>query len=209
MLDSNAGVNFSYGFPMPVERHGHTLAGISAPTLTVPPPRRPGGRVLYLDYDGVLHPEGVYRRRSGPYIAYPRGHELFEHGQLLEEVLKPYADMRIVLSTSWVCVYKGVRRVASRLTPSLRARVVGATYHKQMDVDLFSRMPRGMQVWSDVLRRQPIEWLAIDDDSLHWPSWCRDRLVVTDSVLGISEPTVLEELRVRLAAIHSSNRGAV
>lgn len=111
--------------------------------------------------------------------------------------------MRIVLSTAWVRPYRGsVARVSRRLTPSLQARVVGATYHSRMDPAEFAAAPRGMQIWSDVLRRKPKAWLALDDDWLHWPAWCSDHLVRTDSVLGISEPRVLEELKTKLAKMH-------
>jgi hypothetical protein len=58
-----------------------------------------------------------------------------------------------------------------------------------------------VQIWSDVLRRRPTDWLAIDDDYLDWPSRCRDKLVLTDEALGISAPAVLEELSEKLAAM--------
>nr|MDW3662817.1 HAD domain-containing protein [Paraburkholderia terrae] len=93
------------------------------------------------------------RPGRGPYIESPRGHRLFEHVGLLEKVLLPYPDLRIVLSTSWVRVYKSVARVARKLPPELRARVIGATYHEAVDAELFRQAPRGMQVWSAVLRQ--------------------------------------------------------
>lgn len=59
------------------------------PPPTIPPPVATGGRVLYLDFDGVLHPEDVRRRAGrGPYIASPSGHVLFEHAPLLADVLR-------------------------------------------------------------------------------------------------------------------------
>ena len=157
-----------------------------------------------LDFDGVLHPESVYLlHKRGPTLVNAPGHQLFEHCSLLEEVLAPYPDVRIVLSTSWVRRYRGsVTKVARRLTPGLTARVIGATYHSKMDAAEFASASRGMQVWSDVLRRKPAAWLALDDDYLHWPAWCRDQLVRTDEVLGISEPVVLAELKARLEAMH-------
>jgi len=155
--------------------------------------------VLYLDFDGVLHPEDVRRRAGrGPYIASPSGHALFEHAPLLAGVLRPYPDIRIVLSTSWVRWYRSVHRVARKLPPELSTRVVGATYHEDMDEESFRQAPRGMQVWADVLRRKAAGWLALDDDYLHWPTWCREQLVRTDEVLGISAPHVLEELKTKL-----------
>ncbi|MDD1790151.1 hypothetical protein LU306_28985 [Burkholderia gladioli] len=107
-----------------------------------------------------------------------------------------------MLSTSWGRVYKSVARVARKLTPDLRARVIGAMYHGAMDPESFRQAPRGMQIWADVMRRQPTDWLAVDDDYLHWPAWCRDKLVRTHEVLGISTPVVLAELRAKLARMH-------
>jgi hypothetical protein len=169
-------------------------------------PRRRGGTVLYLDFDGVLHPEEVWRYRgSGPYVASPPGHQVFEHAALLERCLEPYPAVRIVLSTNWVLVFGSVRKVARRLPPGLRERVIGATFHRQMDAAWFRSIPRGMQVWGDVCRREPDAWLALDDDDAGWPAGCRDHLVRTDPVLGIGAPAVLVELQARLAAIYGTD----
>jgi hypothetical protein len=166
-------------------------------------PRVRGGVVLYLDFDGVLHPENVRRGPdTGPYVASPPGHALFEHAALLAQCLEPYPKLRIVLSTSWVRVFRSVRKVARRLPPALRRRVVGATFHGEMNPAWFRSVPRGLQVWGDVCRRQPTAWLALDDDADGWPAVCRAQLVHTDPILGISAPAVLEELRARLASMH-------
>ncbi len=183
------------------------LKEFAGQTYEIPPPRHTGGRVLMLDFDGVLHPESVYLlHKRGPTLIDAPGHSLFEHCGLLEEILLPYVELRIVLSTSWVRRYRGsIQRVARRLTPGLRARVVGATYHSAMDASEFAAAPRGMQVWADVLRRKPAAWLALDDDWLHWPTWCRDCLVRTDPILGISEPSVLAELQTKLASMYEDD----
>jgi hypothetical protein len=182
------------------------LTGLPGEALYVPPPRRVGGRVLFLDYDACLHPGSVYLHpKHGPMLWDTPGHELFEHASLLDSVLAPYPELRIVLSTSWVRRYRGsIARVARRLTPSLQARVIGATYHSRMDAKAFGETPRGMQIWSDVLRRKPAAWLAIDDDDDGWPEWCRDRLVRTHPVLGISALSVLAELEEKLLAMHGA-----
>ncbi|MEX3963335.1 HAD domain-containing protein [Paraburkholderia sp. EG286B] len=158
--------------------------------------------MLYLDFDGVLHPEDVWRRRgSGPYDATPPGHTLLEHAALLVALLAPYPNVHIVLSTSWVRILGSVRKTAHRLPPALRARVVGATFHEEMDAYLFAGMPRGMQVWADVQRRRPHGWLSLDDDGEGWPAMAREHLVLTDPVLGISEPSVYSAIQAKLAAI--------
>jgi hypothetical protein len=162
-------------------------------------PRVVGGCVLYLDLDGVLHPEDVWRSTKGvPYVRSPPGHEVLEHTSLLERVLDPFPDVRIVLSTSWVQALKSVSKVARRLPEDIRVRVVGATYHSRMPADAFTEMPRVMQIVTDVRRRQPTKWLALDDDIRGCPVWCRKNFVQTDPVLGISAPHVLEEMRSKL-----------
>ncbi|WP_408601190.1 hypothetical protein [Paraburkholderia heleia] len=67
------------------------------------------------------------RPGTGPYVASPPGHALFEHAALLARCLAPYRGLGIELSTSWVRVFRSVRKVARRLPPELRRRVVGAT----------------------------------------------------------------------------------
>jgi hypothetical protein len=175
---------------------------LSGPAIFLPPPRRGGGHLLYLDYDGVLHPESVYfYHRRGPVLVNAPGHHMFEHVDLLEQELKPYPSLKIILSTSWVRRYHGsLARVARHLTPGLRERIIGATYHSRMDEHEFGEAPRGVQIWADVVRRKPTSWLALDDDYVRWPKWCRDKLVLTDETLGISALHVLDELRIKLAS---------
>lgn len=162
----------------------------------------PGGRgefILYLDFDGVLHHENcLWHPKKGAYLSAPSVYVLFQHVGLLEEILAPYPEVRIVLSTSWVRTY-GCDGTAKRLSESLRARVIGATFHSAMNESKFTDAPRGMQVWSDVLRRQPRDWIALDDDYLHWPAWCLDKYVRTHEHEGISDPAVEAEFRKKLA----------
>jgi hypothetical protein len=156
--------------------------------------------VLYCDFDGVLHPEGVYwGRKRGTYLHddYVRdGHRLFEHAQLLEELLAPYPNVGIVLSTSWVVQHR-FKGAAKWLPAALQARCIGATYHTAMEPRVFTTMLRGEQVRADVARRLPAVWLAIDDLDEGW-SPVREHVVITDPVHGIAEPQVLEQLRLAL-----------
>jgi len=166
-------------------------------------PKGAGELILYLDFDGVLHHENcLWNPKRGPYIAavFP-GHVLFQHASLLETLLDPYPQIRIVLSTSWVRRY-GCTGAAKWLPQSLRERVIGATFHSRMNENEFAAAPRGMQVWGDVVRRQPKNWLALDDDWLHWPKWCLDKYVKTHEFAGISAPFVRDEISTKLAAMY-------
>lgn len=156
-------------------------------------------KILYLDFDGVLHDEQVYfHPRRGIYIETP-DRTLFEWMPILDELLTPQPDVRIVLSTSWVRV-KSFEFAKKQLSPALQERVVGATFHRRhMRKESFAHLPRGEQIAQDVFRRAPQSWFAIDDDAMHWPEWCRDNLIKTNGSYGISDPKVQEAIRTMLA----------
>lgn len=155
-------------------------------------------RILYLDFDGVLHHERVYfEPERGFFIHAGPQYRLFQHADLLCDLLRPHPDVRIVLSTAWVRQL-GAEGAASQLPLELRTRVIGSTSDRCLNEDDFWQMPRGQQVSQDVLARTPTHVLAVDDSDDGWPTSLKDCLVVTDSVLGISEPQVLEHLKQRL-----------
>jgi hypothetical protein len=162
-----------------------------------------GALVLYLDFDGVLHHEDVRVKRTGPYVAAGRDYKLFQHAPLLAELLDPYPDVLIVLSTSWVRRY-GCAKTAMHLPPALRERVIGATYHSHMREEDFVSASRGMQVWGDVVKRNPRDWLALDDEWMHWPKWCLGHYVRTHEHHGISDPDTLNAVRSKLWQIFGS-----
>jgi hypothetical protein len=152
--------------------------------------------ICFVDYDGVLHNEAVWwSPEKGPHLRAPAGHSLFQHAPLLQEVLLPHPQVKIVLSTSWVRSF-GFAAALDRLPPPLRAKTIADIYTDMTD-DCFGA-PRGVQIWSDVLRRQPRNWLAIDDDAEGWPESSLDKLVRCDGVHGISAPAALSELRQKL-----------
>jgi hypothetical protein len=157
-----------------------------------------GGFVLYLDYDGVLHHANcLWHPKRGAYLVAPPGHTLFQHADLLAAELAPYPELQIVLSTSWVVRY-GVSASAKRLPPMLRGRVIGATHHSKMLQDEFWAIPRGQQVSADVARRQPRDWIALDDNVQGWPADSDGHFIQTHEHAGIGEPGVLLRLRSRL-----------
>lgn len=160
--------------------------------------RGTGGLILYLDFDGVLHHENcLWHPKIGAYLSAPEGYVLFQHAELLEQLLAPYPQVRIVLSTTWVHRYS-CSKAAKNLRPALRTRVIGATYHANMREHEFTALPRGLQVYSDVAKRKPSGWLALDDVDEGWPEYARRHYVRTHEREGISDPGVQAELRIKL-----------
>lgn len=160
--------------------------------------------LLFLDYDGVLHPDAVYLISRG--VELRAAGVLFMWAQLLVEALAPHQDVQIVLSTSWARNL-GFHRARSVLPAELRARVIGATWHSAMgkgwpDFISWDSQTRYEQIQSYLSRLSaPANWLAIDDDDRGWPDVDRNRLIFTNSNLGLSAPNTTAELAKKLEAL--------
>lgn len=86
-------------------------------------------KVLYLDFDGVLHPDAVFMTKKGPTLRAEGS--LFMWADLLMEALEEFPHVQIVLSTSWVR-HLGFSRARSYLPAPLKTRVIGATWHSSI-----------------------------------------------------------------------------
>jgi hypothetical protein len=157
--------------------------------------------VLYLDYDGVLHPADVRVTQDEPHrpLVYIRGqpssHPLFEHANLLESLLEPHPTLRIILSTSWVREF-GYEFALQQLPPSLQSRVIGATWRTGMRVQPPARY---YCIQIDAEERGLERWLAVDDDLYCWPDNELYRVVApTGPLLGLAEPGIADELEQKL-----------
>jgi hypothetical protein len=169
--------------------------------------------VLFLDFDGVLHPDAVYREK-GRIVLRRTEVTLFEWAPMLAFALESHPEVRIVLSTSWVRVLS-YDRARARLPSSLQTRVIGATYHSQMRrwgeeahrwSDPFLTMTRYQQILGYVMRHQVKSWLAVDDDTESWNPAHTENLVATDSEQGISAPDTHAELVLKLSRLGAGNR---
>lgn len=158
--------------------------------------------ICYLDYDAVLHDGNVLRNRTRGMTIKTPGRTFFEWMPILDELLAPYPDLQIVLSTTWVQEL-GFNEAKYELSPTLRERVIGATFlHPKIVAAEFDIKPRGMQILGDVERRKPAHWFALDDDAFGWPAAHKDKLIQTTDQLGLSDPVVQEQVRARLAKIY-------
>lgn len=161
-------------------------------------PPKYADNVLYLDFDGVLHDSEVYfSPKQGIHIR-TLGCTLFEWMPLLEEILNSFPEVAIVLSTSWVRA-RSFNFAKRQLSTALQQRVIGATYHRrEMNKYFFMGTPRWLQIVDDVKRRQPKNWIALDDDVYDWPDKLLNHLVATDGATGLTCVTVKENLVKKL-----------
>lgn len=189
---------FPDGSTLPLSKSGDTLAFANDFTMNI----------CYLDYDAVLHDGNVLRNRTKGMTIKTPGRTFFEWMPILEDLLAPYPDLQIVLSTTWVRAL-GFKEAKFELSPSLRDRVIGSIFlHPAIVMAEFDTMSRGMQILADVKRRKPTKWFALDDDAYGWPARHKENLIQTDALLGLSDPAVQEKVRRKLAEIYPpSNEG--
>lgn len=159
-------------------------------------------KLCYLDYEAVLHHGTVLRNRTrGMYLKAP-GHTFFEWQPILQDLLAPYPDLKIVLTTTWVREM-GFDKAKHQLSAPLSERVIGSTFLHPKIVKLeFDTLPRGMQILNDVERRNPAQWFALDDDALGWPERHKENLIQTSGELGLSDPAVQARVRQRLVEMY-------
>jgi hypothetical protein len=165
-------------------------------------------KILYLDYDGPLHPDNVYLIKGRPTLNTP-GLNLFVWAPLVVSALEQYPDVRIVLSTSWVHLKRNYQWAKSWLPEELQKNVIGATWHSSMvkgtlwshGFNPFNDLTRYQQIHRDSQRRGLLDWIALDNDDEGWPQHKRDHLVHVSDDLGISEPGKVEELIEKLGRL--------
>jgi len=153
--------------------------------------------ILFLDYDGVLHPDQAYMTKSGVVLRCD-GHNLFEHAELLADLLCPYPHVKIVLSTSWV-PQLGFGAAKGWLPERLQAKVKGATFHSQFEEKiLWQSYPRHGQIDTYVVRHHLTDWIAIDDDDEGWPDDKRHHLIHTNEWGGIGDRAAQDDLIAKI-----------
>lgn len=150
--------------------------------------------ILFLDFDGVLHPDLAYLVKGRPTL---KGDgQLFMWAPLLSEVLHDFPHVQIVLSTSWARELS-FSRARRWLPDSLRSRVIAATWHSSMMLHSDGyRLPKPW--WDGVTRYQQIkryvdraglvDWVAVDDDAEGWADADCEKLVHTSPDVGLSDP---------------------
>ncbi len=159
---------------------------------------RPDDAILFLDFDGVLHPDAAFRTKLGIELSAPG--KLMMHAEVLQNILQEFPRVRISLSTSWVRML-GYQRARAALPAGLQERTVSATWHSRMRTtaregyDFFTRYE---QICGAVTRAGITRWVAIDDDpDFSWPRH-DDRLVRCDPNVGLGSEQTQLELRAKL-----------
>jgi hypothetical protein len=151
--------------------------------------------ILFLDFDGVLHPDPCSESKR-----------LFEHAPRLVETLEPFAEVEVVASTAWRNLMS-FDRLRALLPPRLAARMLGitptfGTFDAVTTLVPYRRQAECAQ-WLRVNKRPADAWLALDDRP-HWFSPYCENVIDCNSAVGL-EPVVAARLTSALVTARARN----
>jgi hypothetical protein len=136
--------------------------------------------ILFLDFDGVLHPDPCFDEA-----------QLFERGPHLAESLAPFPEVAIVLSTSWR-TQRTFDELAAALPAGLRERVLDVTPPFTLAGTPATLVPYRRQAecmqWLRTHGHAKTPWLALDDRASLFEPYC-EQLVLCESTVGFDERT--------------------
>jgi hypothetical protein len=166
---------------------------------------------LFVDYDGTLHSGHALLDAAGQ-VTLDSGGQLFEYAPLLVEILEPYPDVEIVLTTSWLRAMP-TEKVMSYLPPELARRVVDTTRGR---IARFSHVRNGTErtdiIACYALGKRLKNWLAIDDSVYGAYYFGREpgelvrNFVLLDSTRGITDEVAQQRIREWLAGANKDSR---
>ncbi len=126
--------------------------------------------VIFLDFDGVLHPTPV------PYA------QMFCRMPILMRAVEGF-DCVIVISSSWRHYFE-IEKLLGRFPESLRSRIVGCTG----DVET-GKWPRYQEIQNYVRDHAISDWRALDDSFMEFPENC-PQLLLCDPTIGMDDQHV-------------------
>lgn len=144
--------------------------------------------ILFLDFDGVLHPDPCRER------------QLFCRIRLFEDVMLEFPAVEIVISSSWRFDYKHehehecVVQLRKHFSFEIAARIVGVTPDQRSgDQD---SAPVGLRdylrhwecvSWLSRNRPPGTPWLALDDRPALFRPDCENLMIIEDGRVGFTE----------------------
>ncbi|MBC3862425.1 hypothetical protein H8K32_09975 [Undibacterium jejuense] len=134
--------------------------------------------ILFLDFDGVLHPEPCYEEA-----------QLFSCLPRLENVLRDFPEVQIVISSTWRDK-RSLIELKAFFSEDIADRIIGTTpawreIPEIMDTIGYQRHAE-IEGWLRKSCRPWINWLAIDDKPYLFKPFLKN-LIKTNSPTGFDE----------------------
>ena len=147
-------------------------------------------QLLFLDFDGVLHPVGEQALDENFRLIANPG--LFVWRPILEQILVPFPSVRIVVSSDWRRLFDDENLV--RLLGPLGSRFAGV-------VETYGSS-RAAEIRTEAGRRMTSNWLAIDDHPSVVEARKSDgRFLACSPDTGLSDVGVQQDLGRKLSGL--------
>lgn len=163
--------------------------------------------ILFLDFDGVLHPEkdAFFQR------------DLLTRLPLVEDVLREFPHVEIVISSAWRLSWKdedvAVSRLRKHFSNDIAARVVGVTPHfinldPKAAIDGVQYYERHWEcdAWMRSNRPAGTPWMALDDRAYWFRPLCPNLMELQADVAFTAGHVA--EFRRRLEALGTPEGGS-
>jgi len=132
--------------------------------------------VLFLDFDGVLHPAGA-------------GSQKMVRKALLEDFLRDpaCAHVSVVISSTWREALS-IEKLRRLFAADLQARIIGCTPVLE---DTESDFPRFREIRAWLNRNPQVKrWAALDDSVDQFPGHAHANAVFTDPGVGLTDASI-------------------
>ena len=142
-------------------------------------------QLLFLDFDGVLH---------------PKHSDTSDHFCLLanfESVMREFPAVRIVIASTWRQAYS-LNHIRRMFSQDIAARIIGLTPDWEESGDEYVRF-REIREFLRSHSLTDAQWIAVDDSDFEFPEGCRN-LLLCHSQCGL-DADAAEALRDRLRSI--------
>ena len=148
--------------------------------------------ILFLDFDGVLHPQTPRRDLSDA------ENRLFSYLPRLEAVLRDFPQWRIVISSSWR-EGRPWKNVISAFSADIALRIAGGTPVLQRKEPPYPKHPRFDEIglYLAAQGEQGVPWLALDDEVRLFPPGCPHLILCADGFHQAEEDALRARLRGR------------
>ncbi|MGF6977610.1 hypothetical protein QFZ94_006060 [Paraburkholderia sp. JPY465] len=158
--------------------------------------------ILYLNFDGVLHPDQVfYENGCIPSLLTP-GHNALEYAELLANALEGYDEVAIVLNTWWT-FYLGLDACKDLLPTTLAARVSGSTIQH---IDTYGSIPtRREETEFHIARQRSRPWMILDHNHARYRRDFQPNLLLLDPCEGLGSRAAQRSVERRLRLLKTSD----
>lgn len=147
--------------------------------------------VLFLNFDGVLHPSAVqFDQTNTPVLDAPR-HRLFESSKALAEIAADFTDLRLILNTWWT--YRiGLDACVHLLPNVLASRVTGSVVpHAKM----CSKLPHRISLANEAVVNSKELVLILDHADARYPKHLLPSAFLLEPQVGLADSQAVIALR--------------